>query len=408
MHSPIIIFRRNDISIADRMRIGFFVTYQPRHGIVTDLAKKYNVSRPFIYRMAAYYKAFAACYDSPKAKAEQAQKALARVTRLILLLRLDGKCSINSIHRILVELEACHDSVGYISEVLTHTGEIIGNSLGLATALTFVFASDEIFANGRPILITVDPISLAILKIELADDRSAAAWQAHFDALKGENVQPLLLVKDEGTGLKAAQKACLADVPVQSDTFHAVAHRLGIFKQRFQKQYEVALKKQMDAERLFSDSKSDETMIKHYKEWLVLANITAKALELRRDFCILYHFLLDCFQPFDRNGKLKNEATVVSDFDETLDLLKTLNNTAINKEIESITNCKSTLFTFFKSTKDMVQTLAKTIDTTVLNYFCRAHQHHKNHVKAKKKRTTNLSQNARAGHFKPASRRIKR
>ena len=33
----------------------------------------------------------------------------------------------------------------------------------------------------------------------------------------------------------------------------------------------------------------------------------------------------------------------------------------------------------------MVETLAKTIDTTVLNYFCRAHQHHKNYVKAKKK-----------------------
>ena len=31
-----------------------------------------------------------------------------------------------------------------------------------------------------------------------------------------------------------------------------------------------------------------------------------------------------------------------------------------------------------------LQTLEKTIDTTVLRYFCRAHQHHKNLVKAKK------------------------
>ena len=378
-------FRHKDVTIEERMRIGFFLTYQKRHGLVTKFAKEYNVSRPFIYRTAAVFKSFVEYYDSPEAKAEQAQKALESVTRWIFSLRLDGKCCINSIHKILGELGACHDSVGYISEMLTLAGEKVGNSLEFENAMTFVFASDEIFSNSRPILITVEPLSLTILKIELADDRSAAAWQAHFEALKGENVQPLLLVKDEGAGLMAAQKACLADVSVQSDTFHAVAHRLGAFKFRFQKRYEIAFTAEKLAEELYFKSKSDETAEKRYQKCLVCANNTAKAFALRRDFCILYHFLLDCFQPFDRQGTVKNETAVVSDFEETLLLLKTLNDSAINEEVKSITNCKSTLFTFFKSTKNIVETLAKTVDTTVLNYFCRAHQHHKNYVKAKKK-----------------------
>ena len=346
-------FRPNEVTVEDRMRIGFFLTYQKRHGQVTKFAKQYQVSRPFIYRTAAVFKAFVEHYDSPKAKAEQAQKAIESLTRQIFSLRLDGKCGINSIHRILGEQGTCYDSVGYISEMLRCAGEKVGNSVEFEQAMTFVFASDEIFANGRPILITVDPISLAILHISLADDRSAATWQAHFAALKGVNVQPLLLVKDEGQGLKAAQKACLADVSVQSDTFHGVAHRLGAFKHRFQQQYETALAKQIYAEELYFKSKSDEIAEKRYQNGLVFANNTAKAFAMRRDFCILYQFLLDCFQPFDNEGTLKNEKTVVSDFDETLLLLKTLNNRAINEEINSITACKSTLFTFFKATKDL-------------------------------------------------------
>ena len=382
-------FINNNVTIKERMRIGFFLTYQKRHGMVTKFAQEYNVSRPFIYRTAQVFQAFVTAHDatnSIETKAQQAEKALESVARQIFSLRLDGKCCLNSIHKVLSEFGACHDSVGYISEMLTRAGEKVGNRLlykDFEDAMTVVFASDEIFANGRPILITVEPISLTILKIELADDRSAATWQAHFEALKGENVQPLLLVKDEGTGLKAAHKACLSDVPVQSDTFHGVAHRLGAFKHRFQKRYETTLAAQNYAEKLYFKSKSDETAEKRYQKYLVCAHNTATAAALRRDFSILYHFLLDCFQPFDCNGIMKDETTVVSDFDETLLLLQTLNDSTINEEVKSITTCKATLFTFFKATKDTVQTLAKTIDTTVLNYFCRAHQHHKNHVKAK-------------------------
>jgi hypothetical protein len=40
-----------------------------------------------------------------------------------------------------------------------------------------VFLSDEIFAKNIPILVTVDPISSAILRIELADSRKVEDWK---------------------------------------------------------------------------------------------------------------------------------------------------------------------------------------------------------------------------------------
>ncbi|MGK5094301.1 hypothetical protein WDW89_20080, partial [Deltaproteobacteria bacterium TL4] len=49
----------------------------------------------------------------------------------------------------------------------------------------FVFyLSDEIFAINSPLLVTIDAQSTAILKIELASDRSADTWKKHFEALE--------------------------------------------------------------------------------------------------------------------------------------------------------------------------------------------------------------------------------
>ena len=404
MRLPLIYFRRTDISAEQRMQIGFSVTYQKRHGQVTKLAKRYKVSRRFIYSTGDALKAFVAQYDAPESKAESAAKAVDATLRLLFTSRLAGKCTINGIRKILQQQGSCYDSVGYISEALTAAGEKVGNSLSFETTMTFVFVPDEIFALGCPILITVEPSSLAVLKIELADDRTAATWQAHFEGLEASKIRASLVVKDEGGGLKAAQKACLADVPVQSDTFHAVAHRFGLFTHRFWASFEAWLAKENKAADLYFKSKTVQTEDKRYKNYLLVRANRIKALALFHDFNFLYKCLLDGFQAFDGEGQLKDEDTVVADFDTALDLLRTLKQTAINKELDTIIACKSTLFTFFKSTKNMVAAIEETIEKvinktnekpiekpiekhsikTILNYFCLAYQHHKNCVKAKK------------------------
>ncbi len=61
---------------------------------------------------------------------------------------------------------------------------IFGKQFALNKALERGFyLSDEIYSGSRPILITVDAKSLAILKIELAPRRDGEQWQAHWEAL---------------------------------------------------------------------------------------------------------------------------------------------------------------------------------------------------------------------------------
>ena len=73
---------------------------------------------------------------------------------------------------------------------------------------------------------TVDPISSAILRIELADSRKVEDWKKHWECIQNSGYIATYLVTDEGKGLCAAQKEALADIIRQPDTYHAIAHRL--------------------------------------------------------------------------------------------------------------------------------------------------------------------------------------
>ena len=57
------------------------------------------------------------------------------------------------------------------------------STLSMPEQKVVFYLSDEIFARHQPILVTIEAQSTAILKIELASDRSAETWKAHFDDL---------------------------------------------------------------------------------------------------------------------------------------------------------------------------------------------------------------------------------
>ena len=73
-------------------------------------------------------------------------------------------------------------------------------------------ASDEIFPKNIPILITVDPCSSAILRMELADSRNADDWQNHFECLIGNGLKAMYLVSDDGTDIRASHAKTIGGV----------------------------------------------------------------------------------------------------------------------------------------------------------------------------------------------------
>jgi hypothetical protein len=141
---------------------------------------------------------------------------------------LEGKYLIEGISTLPKRKYLQGSSVGNTSKVLNFVGSSLNNEIKLCNAITCaVFASDEVFSSGRPILIIIDVVSSVALKIELCEDRGKESWERHWQGLLSKGVRPLYSTSDEEVGMKAAQQSVLGGIARQSDTFHAVSHRLG-------------------------------------------------------------------------------------------------------------------------------------------------------------------------------------
>jgi hypothetical protein len=305
---------------------------------------------------------------------------------LMLSLRMEGKCSIEGIHSLMLRLGYRGDSVGNISTHLREVGSKLGGDLGLSHKgeLKYMYCSDEIFSRGQPILITVEPISMMILRIELVQKRASESWESHWLSLGEQGYEPIYLVKDEGSALSCAHERVFPDVPCQSDTFHAVAHRLGLTYGQLEKSAYNAIEREYKYLGLWKNTKGEESANKREMKYIAAKKEADKAIELFDNFAFLYHCLLDCFQVFDAQGKLKEGTKTKADFEVALQYLKTLNNDSINKQVKTIEACQKDLFYFTEIAQNRLAQLAQTMNPQVLQKLCLAWQTHKNAMKVKR------------------------
>jgi hypothetical protein len=148
---------------------------------------------------------------------------------MMLSRRLEGGSSIGAIATIMNRFAYDLHSAGSISQTLSCIGSLLPTTLSTEKGIIqyLVCASDELFSKTTPILVTVDPCSSAIVRIELADSRQAEDWKRHFECLYDNGMQAIYLVCDEGQGIRAGHAQVMSDVVRQSDTYHAIAHQLG-------------------------------------------------------------------------------------------------------------------------------------------------------------------------------------
>src|SRR5437899_12650330 len=109
------------------------------------------------------------------------QKDHRHLDQLLLLLRLEGNCSLLSLSAIVKALEYHPNSVGYLSQFFHSAGQALPATLVMPSKTLVFYISDEIFAIHAPILVTIDARSTTILNIKLASDRSADTWKPHFE-----------------------------------------------------------------------------------------------------------------------------------------------------------------------------------------------------------------------------------
>src|SRR6266699_2703835 len=170
--------RRSDLEPQTRIDIVRLAWQgQGIYGKMTQLARAYHISRTFLYQMTgAAYRQLEILFSDSKDLVQAPQPLL---EPLMLLLRLEGTCSIPSLSSILTYFQYRPNSVGYLSECFQTYGRALPSTLSMTESTVVFYLSDEIFARHQPILVTIEAQSTAILKIQLASDRSAQTWQAH-------------------------------------------------------------------------------------------------------------------------------------------------------------------------------------------------------------------------------------
>ncbi len=228
------------------------------YGGISSLAREYEVCRQFIYTLLSTLQSVIPQIFSPISEAISITKK--EMLMRIISYRLEGGSSIEAISTLMRRFGEGYSSVGYISQSVSSIGALLPNTVKIEGAedhYFIVFASDEIFSKSKPILITAEPKSSAILKIELASDRSGERWRDHFAKVEANGFKAMTMTSDGGLGLQFGKKEALPDAIWQPDTYHAVAHRLGIWVSRFKESAYSAIAYEYSRQEVIESAKTE-------------------------------------------------------------------------------------------------------------------------------------------------------
>jgi len=137
--------RRPDLDPPTRIHIVMLAwLHQGVYGKMTEIARSYQISRTFLYQLV--FMAHLQLETLFSEETGRAQADLPSFEPLILLLRLEGKCSLGSIASILQALEYSPHSVGYLSQFFQQYGHSLPATLSTGSPKVVFYLSDEIFA----------------------------------------------------------------------------------------------------------------------------------------------------------------------------------------------------------------------------------------------------------------------
>ena len=326
--------RRADLDPQTRIHIVMLAwLHQGVYGKMTEIAKCYQISRTFLYQLL-----FMANLHLETLFSDEKllfQKDHQHFEHLLLLLRLEGKCSLLSMAAILKALDYQPNAVGYLSQFFHSAGQTLPSTL-VMTSKTFVFyLSDEIFAIHTPILVTIDARSTTILKIELASDRSADTWRAHFEALEDHQFFSLGMASDRGLGLVAGYQAACDMALWVADYFHEFRDLFEVLHQLERKAY-TAIDKAYDAAQKFDRAKSEANLAKRLQQYDTAHHACEQAIALYDQLAILLHLLREALHVCSPHGRLRTREGVRAELTLLFEMIAELDCAAITTTLKPL------------------------------------------------------------------------
>jgi hypothetical protein len=377
--------RRSDLTPQTRIHIVMLAWLnQGIYGKMTQIAEAYGISRTFLYQLLL---AATLQLDMLFSAQHRMHSPAALLEPLALLLRLEGNCSIASISAICKRLGYQPNSVGHLSEYFQHYGRALPSTLTMTSKTVVFYLGDEIFAIQAPILVTIEPHSTAILRIELATDRSASTWKAHFTTLQAHRFHSIGMASDRGVGLVAGYREAHPEALWVSDQFHE-CHDLFNLRSQWERKAYGAIAKEDEAARKFHQAKSEAHLSKRLIQYEQAHQGCEHAMARYDQLAILLQLLQEALQLCTSQGKLRTKEGVYAELTLLFQLLKELDDAALHTILHPLQSHLDDIVVPYQQTDMLYAQLLAQVPQQVLDALIRAwhHQHlsHQSHGKQKR------------------------
>ena len=358
--------------------------YQGVYGKMTEIARSYQISRTFLYQLLLMaHLQLEMLFSDEKLLWHKEHR---HVAHLLLLLRLEGHCSLLSISSILKALEYSPNSLGYLSQFFHNAGQALPSTLVMPSKTWVFYLSDEIFAIDKPILVTIDAQSTTILNIELAADRSAETWRAHFEALAHHHFISLGMASDRGAGLVAGYQAACDMALWVADYFHEFHDLCEVLHQVERRAY-AAIDTEYEAARTFANAKSEATLHKRLAHYDTAHRTCAQAIALYDHLAILLHLLREALHVCSPHGRLRTQEQVRAELLLLFDMIEALDCAAMRTALKPIRTHLDDILGPFKHAEAIDAELRATVPHDALDFLVLAwhHDHFVHQSRAKQK-----------------------
>jgi hypothetical protein len=346
--------------------------HQGIYGKMTHIAQEYHISRTFLYQLlGAANLQLETLFSDQQPHIQDAQPLF---EPLILLLRLEGKCSIPSLSSILKYFQYQPNSVGYLSECFQHYGATLPSTLAMAEHTVVFYLSDEIFARHQPILVTIEAQSTAILKIQLASDRSAETWKAHCDDLGEHRFHSLGMASDRGLGLVAGYHAACQDARWVCDRFHEFQDLFDRRRQLERKAY-AAIAREDEAAHTFHNANSEAHLHKRLQHYERAHHACEQAIARYDQLDLLLHLLRDALHLCSPFGRLRTVAGVRSELMILLSLIEEIDDTVLPKLLPPLRSHLDEILAPFEQAESMHVELLALVPQQILDALVLAWHH---------------------------------
>ena len=374
--------RRSDLTSEIRLNIGvaaLSATINKQWGTVTHLAEQYDVSRTFIYFLKNSLKNVAKFIFDETRIDTLSSTLRENVIETMLSLRVEGGCSIGGISTIMKRQGLDLSSTGSVSQTLSAIGGLLPMTMTISEASIvcpfIVFAIDELYSKSSPVLISVDPVSSCILRIELSKTCTGIDWKNHLDCLDSNGIKAAYRVSDEGSGLCAGQAMAISDVVRQSDTYHAIAHTLGSWIYRMETSAYGAISYEYQRCETLGSAKSERVRKEREAKYALARKRTANEIAKYENFLYIYQCIIGELNVFDSDGNLRNKQQAEENIRCGLTLMEELNHPKITDAVNKVRRTLTDLFHYFDFAREIIDE-CKTIvvDEDSLKAYCLAWQ----------------------------------